>query len=430
MFPLTPWAGPRSSFVQPVEPPSVDPDEGGLITISFNPAWLPYVLGALTQLTQLTTWIGDDDAKRLAVERATGLMNLIGLPAATSVPGEPPSPTIVTRYDTDCACVQTSTDGGVTWDDAPGSDPRTSSPLPPQTGSNADCNSAASERKYLTRFVGVLQITGDTGVTATGLGYAILALLLDLSGPWAIIFEVVVAAALGFISAGLTAINLAFDDGNLDILECDLFCVLNGATALTADTFAQWQTLITSDIGGTDATILNAALTLQGVGGVNSAMALKLDTDDCSGCGCTWCYTFDFTAAQGGWVSFSSGGTGCIYGAWVPGLGWQSIYNCDSGSHNTEIRIFINAPGASVTGCTIVYDAAIAPTEIAAVNFQYDGAGTSGTDQVKIFSGAITAVADQWRVDLYHGGGSNASFVLKSVTFEGTGSNPFGVDNC
>lgn len=426
MFPLSGWGEPRSSFPRPVEPPSVDPDEGGLISISFNPAWLPYVLGALSQLTQLTTWIGDDDAKRLAVERATGLMNLIGLPAATSVLGEPPAPTVTTRYNPTTHTVQTSTDGGTTWVDAPGSDPRFTSPLPAQTGTNADCNSAASERKYLTRFGSVLQLTGGTGVTATGLGYAILALLLDLSGPWAIIFEVVVAAALGFISAGLTAIDIAFSDGNLDILECDLFCALNGGTKLNADSFAAWQADITTHIGGTDATILNAVLSLQGFGGVNSAMALKLDTDDCSGCGCTWCYNFDFTVSDGGWHVLSG-----FQAAYIPGVGWQSQANgvsdvCEITRTFTSVGLtdveFTYTTGHAANGGTRAVDLRNSGSSYHNLALN-TGVGTftttynpaHATDRIDVY------------VDTFNFHNKNT---ITAIKIKGTGTNPFGADNC
>lgn len=424
MFPLTPWAGPRSSFVQPVEPPFVDPDEGGLISISFNPAWLPYVLGALTQLTQLTTWIGDDDAKRLAVERATGLMNLIGLPAATSVPGEPPPPTVTTRYNPTTHTVQTTTDGGTTWVDAPGSDPRKNSPLPPQTGTNAACNSAASERKYLTRWVGVLQLTGATGVTATGLGYAILALLLDLSGPWAILFEVIVTASLGLLDAGLTAINIALDDANLDLIECTIFCHLNSSNQLDETRLGEVQADITALIGGTSATIINIILGLQGVGGINSAMALKLDTDDCSGCGCTWCYKFNFLTDDG-----SFGGT---FGGWNPGVGWQSIRD----STNTRLGVTRSVPaGATVTYVRIIGVAGAASgggSRVVNVGTGLTG-GVGGTLPTttgafdRNFSGSQALTTLYFELDT--AGNQNVNKVT-SLELHGTGVNPFGPNNC
>lgn len=296
MWENTPFSQPRSSFEQSVTPPDVDPDTGGLVSVYFNPAWLAYVLGALTQLQQPTTWTGTDAEKQLAVDRAILLSNLIGYPIAAPPPGQPPTPPPLTRYDSGCDCVQTSIDGGATWTDTPGADPREQSPLAPQTGVNSRCNSAASERKYLVRFSEVLQITGGTGVTATGLAYSILALLTELSGPWAIIFDVIVGASLGLLSAGLTAINSALSDTNLDLLECILYCQLDSLNRLSDVGLTQIQAAVTAQIGGTDATIINLILALQGFGGINSAMALKLDTDDCSGCAsCNWSVCIDLT---------------------------------------------------------------------------------------------------------------------------------------
>lgn len=348
----SPFAQARSSFEEPVTPPDVDPDAGGLISVSFNPAWLPYVLGALTQLQQPSTWDGDDAAKQLAISRAILLSNLVGYPLI-SVPGtEPGTPPPVTRYNPDCDCVQTSTDGGVTWDDAPGADPRNQSPLSPQTGINASCNSAASLRKYLVRFTGVLQGVGGAGVTATGLGYSIIGVLIELSGPWAIIADVAVAASLGFIAAGLSAINDAFSDTNLDAIECILYCELNGNTQLNATSLGAVEDQIDSQIGGTSATIIKAVLNLMGFGGINSAMALKLDTDDCSSCGCDWCHTFDFTVDNGGWTVVPPGGwAGGQYGAG----GWTTTDKSTGTERDRDFYIQHSLSSTVVTSVELTY---------------------------------------------------------------------------
>lgn len=80
-----PYAHPTSSFNEPVLPPDVEPDEGDLVQVCFSEAWLPLVLGSLSQLQLQSTWIGDADAVLLAQGRATNLKGLF-VEAACPVP--------------------------------------------------------------------------------------------------------------------------------------------------------------------------------------------------------------------------------------------------------------------------------------------------------------------------------------------------------
>jgi len=85
----SPWASQRPSFVQPVTPPSTAPCDPPLVCISVNQEWLPYILGALTQLAQPTTW---DVADRATLEdvlgRVTDLLACVGtaVPCNSAIP--------------------------------------------------------------------------------------------------------------------------------------------------------------------------------------------------------------------------------------------------------------------------------------------------------------------------------------------------------
>jgi len=61
------------SFPQEVTPPSVDPDEGETNLYAYNPEWSKVLAAACDQLLQFTSWTGDSDAKKLAVDRALSL---------------------------------------------------------------------------------------------------------------------------------------------------------------------------------------------------------------------------------------------------------------------------------------------------------------------------------------------------------------------
>ncbi len=83
-FPRWRFKPQQSSFENAVVIPSSDPDEGELTTVCFSIAWLPYVLGALSQLQQRDTWIGTDDEKTEAIGLATNLIELFDVPACPS----------------------------------------------------------------------------------------------------------------------------------------------------------------------------------------------------------------------------------------------------------------------------------------------------------------------------------------------------------
>jgi hypothetical protein len=71
---------PVPSFRAPVPAPDVEPTDAPLVSVCFNYQWLPYVLGALTQLTLWSTWAGmDEEAPALAMRRGASLIEAFAL---------------------------------------------------------------------------------------------------------------------------------------------------------------------------------------------------------------------------------------------------------------------------------------------------------------------------------------------------------------
>ncbi len=71
-----PYAHPVGSFVSPVIPPDVEPSEDDKIQVCVSVAWLPFVVGALSQLTLQSTWKSDDPNEiLLAQQRATEVID-------------------------------------------------------------------------------------------------------------------------------------------------------------------------------------------------------------------------------------------------------------------------------------------------------------------------------------------------------------------
>lgn len=80
MFPDSDFAVPVSSFQRPVPLVFVDPDKDASVTVCFNAAWQPYIIGALQQLVLQTTWDTEPGAALdLVQQRAMALIGLFGV---------------------------------------------------------------------------------------------------------------------------------------------------------------------------------------------------------------------------------------------------------------------------------------------------------------------------------------------------------------
>lgn len=78
LFPNSGFAVPVPSFPNPVIPPEVEPNQGPVATIEVSCEWLPYIRGALLQLTLQATWDGDLATVNLAQDRANKLITMFG----------------------------------------------------------------------------------------------------------------------------------------------------------------------------------------------------------------------------------------------------------------------------------------------------------------------------------------------------------------
>jgi len=68
------------SFPDELIPPDIDPDEGDTILVAYNPAWSKVLAASCDQMLQFTSWQGDSDTKKLAVDRALALKILLQTP--------------------------------------------------------------------------------------------------------------------------------------------------------------------------------------------------------------------------------------------------------------------------------------------------------------------------------------------------------------
>lgn len=140
-----------------------------------------------------------------------------------------------------------------------------------------------------------------------------------------------------------------------------------------------------------------------------------------------WCYEFDFTVSDGGWVPDD------IYAIYEPGVGWAS--QPGSGGRVLHMRKSITA-GTLVTELRYWWHTDIAPDNIHGYPYYdsiggwtYNGQDMSGqwfqdgqreTNFLGLMSGNGTG----------SGNGNGAHYWITKARITGVGINPFGVSNC
>jgi len=248
-----------------------------------------------------------------------------------------------TRYDADTDTVQTSADGGETWQNAPQADPRLVTLLPPKTGATAACDSAANVQTELRQEIELLGAQLALGATATTIGGHILAWLLPGFGLLAELVFGLAAALEGF---GAVAIATAFSGDEWQTFLCILNCRIGADYQFSAAEIALINSDIDSEINPTAATILHLFLGLMGQGQMNYFASAGQNAGNCGDCdNCGWCIEWDFTLSPYDWVKVTG-----QPGTWVGGSGWNVGTGYVGGNPNNpriQTAIKLTVPGIS-----------------------------------------------------------------------------------
>lgn len=351
------------------------------------------------------------------------------------------------RYNDTTDSVQRLING--VWEDAPESDPRTQTTLPPRITSDTACDAAASVVAALKNQIDAILLAIDNGATA----FTIAGLILGLFtfGVFAIFIAIALFIADIMLSAGSTAIDEALTESVYDQLTCILYCEMNSQGRIAPGSLTSIQAQVDAQIGGLGAIILNAMLGLAGEGGINNLASLGTSTGDCSECDdCgTWCYKFDFAIDDGEWIPLTAA-TG-VWGVYDSGDGWRhgdaqqftgSPYNGSrdcaisrtfTSAFITEVEIYLNyTRGSFTSGGAAAYVLQLNDVTKELVTF---GNIVSGNGQTRLYTqpaALANKVYIEYRSSLdttlpitYSG-----DVLIMSVTLRGTGTNPFGANNC
>jgi len=221
-------------------------------------------------------------------------------------------------------------------------------------------------------------------------------------------------------------------DPNKEDLRCLLFTYasVDDSGIVTFD-FGAVQTNMISDVGFNPGYALNMLIAWIGAAGLNRAGNVGTATsDEC--CDDTWCYTFDFTTGMHGWSRQDAG----YYGSSVQnGTGWHSAQSNGSGNDQVlGIKIAFTASpftrfvidytsGGGFSGTAFAVQGWIGSSS---VPFNV-GLNSTGGDHLEDHT--VSGSPDN--LIIYLDGYPNTSpNTVRSITFYGTGDNPFGADNC
>lgn len=197
------------------------------------------------------------------------------------------------RYNPDCDCVQQTSDGGATWFNQPGQDPRTSPALliPPVSSAQPNCDTAASIVANFRDGLTATLLSLSQGANAVGAASVLLTLLEFLSGI-GILIQLIIDFCSVIVSIGVTGVEAAFTDGVYDELTCIIMCDVGTDGSVSASQFAQIQSDVAIHFGALSDVnlVFQGWLAQLGNVGLQNVAALKHISGDCDSCDCAICF--------------------------------------------------------------------------------------------------------------------------------------------
>lgn len=334
----------EASFPQEVTPPDVDPDVD-MMCVRYNPAWAKVLAAACDQLTQLASWAGDAETKKLAVNRASNLKELLQQfeRCCDMCCCNPPPLSRITAN----GVYEQSTDGGLTWTPEPGADPRNqATALPPQTGTDAHdvrCKTANSIVAFLqhaqTEYYNQL-LAGATISDLVAAGLLLLALIgiVATGGAFAAI-----GLAMASILIGVDAATFAsfFTSGGWDDLTCKIYCDIDANGKVRPGAFSDIANSAVSVFGNNQGgNWLKQFINGMGTGGLENAGAVSsTNSASCDACGCAECpYDANLLTVCPG------AGMTIVKGACASGLGINVNHLETPGYYSAVFEVVLNEP--------------------------------------------------------------------------------------
>lgn len=333
-----------------------------------------------------------------------------------------------TRYNQDTEQVETTPDGGTTWNPDPGSDPRSNPAyqLPPNPDGN--CAAAAGMVVQMKIFV-----EGMADATLIGIANVALLMLVTMIPGAGWLFGVALAVASGVLAAGTGVIAASFTPTVWEQILCILYCNIAADGTVNQEQLDAIQAEIDAQCGSTVSAGTAFMWQTWGFVGLTNAGVINADPlADCDDCNCGWCYAFDFVGGEEGWVIGPTG----------------------AGSYNSGGE---NWHGTNLAGTTVAADIersfTAAMVTSVSINFSTSDNGgerptmwlyLGGVEQLRLDSDYPAHTVSDPAVQLYEFAETEADEVrvfmstfdlgdtcsINGVTLTGIEANPFGSDNC
>lgn len=267
---------------------------------------------------------------------------------------------------------------------------------------------------------GVIPLVAAAGIVS------LLALLIFF--PPSVIF---VASVIGQAVAILGALSEnSFTEEIQDELKCILFNNATDSAGVVTFDYDAVMSEIQANAGIGDMwRALDFYGQIVGPAGLNRAGGTtSVTTANCDECSDEWCYTFDFTQGQGGWTAIEYPGN------YLAGAGWGSSNWTQVGNRGLTVRRTFIA--SNITSVDMEWTGSPGSTQQNAIIWVFNG----GTQQVRVdknawgsswsWSGSVTGTEIRLSILASNQFVYNGNAVLTRCTIRGTGTNPFGEDNC
>ena len=209
-----------------------------------------------------------------------------------------------TRWNADDQVVETSTDGGETWNPDPAADRRQQYLQPHLTTEDPRCDAAANVTVAIHEEIDAIIAALNAGADVLTLGTGFVEWLLRFSFPgWVISIVLGVMAVL--LDAGAEDIDEEFTSAVYDDIQCYFYCAMNADGVLTETALNSIAGKLYSEQSLTVYNVLTQVFFYtMGWGGLTDAAAMGSETGDCGDCGaCSWVYDIKFADA-GKWDYF------------------------------------------------------------------------------------------------------------------------------
>lgn len=250
-------------------------------------------------------------------------------------------PPAIFRYN-DAGVYQMSTDGGVTWVDAPEYDYRNTSitfPPPAALGiTNTKCQAADSAVVILNE--DVIQGLDNGSAVQAILEFIAAVLIFYLSaGTLATISIGLFSMAAAIFGYGVAATKAAFTTEVLDQLRCSIYCAMSSDDAMDTTGFANLLSDINSNYSGIIKTSLYSIISAAGAVGITNMLRSNRGSADadCSSCPCSICGDKWFIEGhddQNGTITSNADGTIHAASAFNTSAGYYTLI-LTTGSHSS-----------------------------------------------------------------------------------------------